>query len=51
MKNLQNLHTHTTFGDGKDTPEEMVVEAINKGFTYFEIGYDTIKNHKNCLEM
>lgn len=32
MNTLQNLHTHTTFSDGKDTPEEMVLEAINKGF-------------------
>ena len=29
---LQNLHTHTTFCDGKDTPEEMVQQAIAKGF-------------------
>ncbi len=32
MKNLQNLHTHSTFCDGKDTPEEMVKIAIAKGF-------------------
>ncbi len=24
MKNLQNLHTHNTYCDGKDTPEEMI---------------------------
>lgn len=28
----QNLHTHTVFCDGKDTPEEMVQNAIAKGF-------------------
>lgn len=28
-----NFHTHTTFCDGKDTPEEMVLAAIDKGFT------------------
>lgn len=28
-----NFHTHTIFCDGKDTPEEMVIEAIKKGFT------------------
>ena len=28
----QNLHTHTIFCDGKDTPEEMVQAAITKGF-------------------
>lgn len=33
MKNYkQNLHTHTSFGDGADTPEEVIKEAINKGF-------------------
>lgn len=29
---LQNLHTHTCYCDGADTPEEIVVAAINKGF-------------------
>ena len=29
----QNLHTHTTYCDGKDTPEEMIREALKKGFT------------------
>lgn len=28
-----DLHTHTTFCDGRDTPEEMVVSAIDKGIT------------------
>ena len=28
-----NLHTHTTFCDGKSTAEEMVLSAINKNFT------------------
>ena len=32
MKNLQNLHTHSTFCDGKHTPEEMVLFALKKGF-------------------
>ncbi len=27
----QNLHTHTVFGDGKHTPEEMVLGAIRAG--------------------
>lgn len=30
---LQNLHTHTTFCDGRDTPEQMVRAAIAKGFS------------------
>ena len=29
----QNLHIHTTFCDGKNTPEEIVSEAIRQGFT------------------
>lgn len=28
-----NLHTHTTFCDGKNTPEDMILSAIDKGFT------------------
>ena len=28
-----NFHTHTTFCDGKDTPEQMVLAAIQKGFS------------------
>lgn len=30
---MTNFHTHTTFCDGKNTAEEMVVAAIEKGFT------------------
>lgn len=33
MNNKQNLHTHTTYVDGKDTPEEIILECINRGFT------------------
>ena len=29
---LTNLHTHTSFCDGKSTPEEMISYAIEKGF-------------------
>lgn len=29
---IQNLHTHTSFCDGADTPEEMIVAALKKGF-------------------
>lgn len=32
MKNLQNLHTHSTYCDGKNTPEEMLALARAKGF-------------------
>ena len=29
---LQNLHTHTRYCDGADTPREIVEQAIEKGF-------------------
>ncbi len=32
MNTLQNLHQHTTFCDGADTPEETINEAISRGF-------------------
>lgn len=32
MKYLQNMHTHTVYCDGKDTPEELVEKAISLGF-------------------
>lgn len=32
MNTLQNLHTHSTYDDGKDTPTEMIEAAIKKGF-------------------
>lgn len=34
---ITNYHTHTTFCDGKNTPEEMVLSAISKGMA--EIGF------------
>lgn len=30
--NIQNLHTHTVYCDGADTPEEMIVCDVEKGF-------------------
>ena len=32
MTYLQNLHTHTTYCDGKNSPEEIILEAVKKGF-------------------
>ena len=40
----QNLHTHTIYCDGKDTVEEMVKEAIQKGFSI--LGFS---GHGRCL--
>lgn len=34
---LSDLHVHTIFSDGKNTPEEMVLAAIDKGMT--KIGF------------
>lgn len=32
-----NLHSHTTFCDGKNSAEEMVVSAIDHGFDVFRL--------------
>lgn len=32
MNTLQNIHTHTTYCDGIDTPEQLILAAIKKGF-------------------
>ncbi len=32
MNDLQNLHTHSTYCDGKNSPEEMISFALAKGF-------------------
>ena len=34
-----NYHTHTTWCDGRDTPEEMVQAALARGFA--EIGFSS----------
>ena len=47
----QNLHTHTTFCDGVNTPEELVREAIERGFD--SIGFSghghTIYDESYCM--
>ena len=55
---LSDLHTHTVYGDGKNTPEEMISEAVKTGmesigfsehaYTPFDLSYcmsgeDTLK--------
>ncbi len=32
MEYLQNLHTHSTYDDGRDTLKEMIEKALEKGF-------------------
>ena len=34
---LFDLHTHTTYSDGRDTPEEMIHEALERGLMCFGI--------------
>ena len=33
MTQARDLHVHTVFSDGKNTPEEMILAAIEKGFS------------------
>ena len=42
MKHKQNLHMHTTYVDGRDTPEELVLAALEKGFA--SIGFSEHTN-------
>lgn len=58
-----NFHTHTIYCDGKDTPEEMVQEAIGLGcpaigfsghsYTFFDESYcmsrEGTKEYKSCV--
>lgn len=49
IRMIQNMHTHTTFCDGKDTPEEMVRAAIEYGLS--SIGFSSHANtvfHDSC---
>lgn len=32
MENKQNLHVHTSYADGKDTPEQIIEAALEQGF-------------------
>ena len=49
---LSNLHTHSTFCDGKNTPEEMVLAAIELGFC--SLGFSghgfTSKDNSYCMQ-
>lgn len=42
IKMIQNLHTHTVLCDGRDTPEEMIEEAIARGFS--SLGFSSHAN-------
>ena len=45
MTEKQNLHTHSSYCDGKDTPEELVLYAIKAGFS--SIGFSGHISPKN----
>ena len=50
---LEDLHTHTRYCDGKNTPEEMILSAIEKGLTdygFSEHGY-TAFDLRYCLTL
>ena len=53
IKVQQNLHTHTTYCDGKNTAEEMVQSAIDKGLT--SIGFSghayTLHDTSYCMSI
>ena len=52
MKSFSDYHIHTTYSDGKNTPEETVKAAIEKGMT--EIGFSdhsyTFFDESYCLK-
>ncbi len=43
MQILSNPHTHTTYSDGQCTPEEMVLRAIELGFTSLGISDHSVQ--------
>ena len=49
MYKKQNLHTHCTFCDGKNTAEEMVLRAIEEGSP--EIGFTSHSYKKKNIRI
>ncbi len=52
MSHKQNLHTHTTYVDGKDSPEDLIVAALEKGFDsigFSEHSYLTYSNYPHQM--
>ena len=50
---LKDFHTHTSYSDGKNTPEEMLLSAIEKGLTdygFSEHGYTSF-DLRYCLTL
>ena len=54
MNNKQNLHTHTTYADGKDSPREMIETAIERGFDsigFSEHSYNPFSSFPNQMTL
>ncbi len=47
---MQNLHTHTTFSDGADTPEQIIERAIELGFDSIGISDHAVTEFKSDIE-
>ena len=50
---FSNFHTHTTFSDGKNTAEEMVLSAIERNFTAlgFSDHSETLCDMSYCMKL
>ena len=48
---IQNLHVHSVLDDGKSTLEEMVVSAVDKGFTSIGFSGHSVLNFENDWAM
>ena len=46
----QNLHTHTTYTDGRDTPEEIIAE-YNKNRAFYSHGGITVTGGEPLLQV
>jgi hypothetical protein len=51
MKEKQNLHTHTVYCDGADTPEQVVLTAIEKGFGSIGFSGHSYMYYSNFVQM
>ena len=45
LNGKQNLHIHTIYADGNDTPEELIVEAIKRNFGSIGFSEHTYNRH------
>ena len=46
-----NYHTHTVFCDGKNTPEEIILAAIEKGFSFALVVLFTQNTHVDAPQI